>query len=166
MIIRASEVWKSKAAAPQRRHGYTQTKQTMGNKGGLAIAGLALGAALVGAATMAVVAELEKQQKKKRRDGRDEHSTSEYEAEQQFSARTREYMLRDMENLMIQFKRDFPEGSFKEFMMNAFPENITVSADGTSAVLDPRVKNADWEGRFVRVKATDEIQELGPPPSL
>ncbi len=71
-----------------------------------------------------------------------------------------DYMQKDLENMMITFKKEFPDASFVEFMLNHFRENLKLRSDG-SFELEDRVKNDNWEGAWHRVKATDLLHELG-----
>ena len=47
----------------------------------------------------------------------------------------------------------------------SFPENI--KTDGSKVIwLDDRVNGELWRGTFYKIKAIDQIRDLGPPPGV
>ena len=105
------------------------------------------------------------QQQQQTRHGNDvaaREARTDSETAADFARRVREYMQRDLENLVIAWKRRNPTGTFERFMRENFKENTRVE-DGR-VVLDERVQGGAWRGTFQRPPAQDKLHELGPPP--
>ena len=105
------------------------------------------------------------QQQQQTRHGNDvaaREARTDSETAADFARRVREYMQRDLENLVIAWKRRNPTGTFERFMRENFKENTRVE-DGR-VVLDERVQGEAWRGTFQRLTAQDQLHELGPPP--
>eukprot|EP00300_Choanocystis_sp_HF-7_P008100 c15700_g1_i1.p1 GENE.c15700_g1_i1~~c15700_g1_i1.p1 ORF type:complete len:137 (-),score=26.93 c15700_g1_i1:295-672(-) len=80
--------------------------------------------------------------------------------EEQLAELAREYYSKQLDNTMISFKHDFPNASFDEFVLAMFPENAQQSPTG-EILVDSRMRNDAWEGRFHRLKATSRPHNLG-----
>eukprot|EP00299_Pterocystis_sp_00344_P001410 c11248_g1_i1.p1 GENE.c11248_g1_i1~~c11248_g1_i1.p1 ORF type:complete len:137 (-),score=20.58 c11248_g1_i1:37-447(-) len=126
-------------------------RHAMSNK---SAAFLLLGAAAAGVATYAFY-EINK---KKRSDCYPRASSDE-----QLQQAVQEYMGKELENLMITFKREVPHGTFVEFLISHFPENVKF--ENGVPQCDERVNNDSWLGRFQRVRAEDSLHQLSHPPT-
>eukprot|EP00298_Acanthocystis_sp_HF-20_P002769 c13152_g1_i1.p1 GENE.c13152_g1_i1~~c13152_g1_i1.p1 ORF type:complete len:152 (+),score=64.61 c13152_g1_i1:35-457(+) len=82
-------------------------------------------------------------------------------AEDEHDIRLREKVKRiseqQLENIMILYKRDHPNCTFTDFMVENFPENITRKGD--EIILDSRVLTPDWQGRFSQVHGSQPLHE-------
>jgi hypothetical protein len=78
-----------------------------------------------------------------------------------------EYMKKELENQMIEWKKKQPtakQHQFELFLLENYPENIR--SEGSEVVwVDPRVCGENWRGAFLRVSASQQTHQLGPPPT-
>ena len=87
---------------------------------------------------------------------------SEDKPEDELQSRLQDYMLKDLENVMIKWKRDNQEvGSiFEYFLRDVFPEHVDVDGDYVRCN-DERVMGKEWKGTFDKVSPNDTLHELG-----
>jgi hypothetical protein len=132
----------------------------------IAGAGIFIAAAGVVAVTAAIsqIQKLQNERVQKARDERTERAQASAAEELTLQQQVKDYMEKELENMMIDFKRSYPDASFVEFLLNHFPENVKIEGDRNK--LDERVRNDNWEGRYNRLSADSELHELGPLPNL
>jgi hypothetical protein len=82
------------------------------------------------------------------------------------SKRLQDYMKKELENQMIEWKRKQPvskQHQFELFLLDNYPENV--KTEGNEVVwVDPRVQGDNWRGAFQRLNAEHAVHQLGPPP--
>jgi hypothetical protein len=74
----------------------------------------------------------------------------------------REYYQKDIENSMIEWKRDHKGGSYQDYLVDTVPENITLDKDGNCTWMDPRTERL--KRTFDRVQQSHSLHVLGRPP--
>eukprot|EP00465_Bigelowiella_longifila_P014753 CAMPEP_0185255580 /NCGR_PEP_ID=MMETSP1359-20130426/4642_1 /TAXON_ID=552665 /ORGANISM="Bigelowiella longifila, Strain CCMP242" /LENGTH=438 /DNA_ID=CAMNT_0027839613 /DNA_START=18 /DNA_END=1334 /DNA_ORIENTATION=- len=72
-----------------------------------------------------------------------------------------EWMQKELENKMINFKRKFPTSSFELFAHETFPENCTINPDGSVAVCK---RLSEVGVLWTVIKSSDKLHKLGPLP--
>ena len=77
----------------------------------------------------------------------------------------KEYFQKHLENQMISWKKQNPNGDYYAFLKEFFPENIRFNQNNQCVWVDKRVLGPKWKDAFHRVKATDDLHKIAAPPS-
>ena len=85
--------------------------------------------------------------------------------QQELELAAKEYFQKHLENQMISWKKKNPNGDYYAFLKEFFPENIRFNQNNTCIWVDKRVLGVKWNGAFHRVKATDDLHQIGAPPT-
>lgn len=77
-----------------------------------------------------------------------------------------DYMLKDLQNKMITWKKQNPDRSsiYKEFIKDTFPENCNLDSNNMVESLDQRVTSKTWLNCFEKTTPHDKLHILGNPP--
>jgi hypothetical protein len=97
-------------------------------------------------------------------------------SEQVYKSKLRDYMQKQLENEMIQFKRDCYKGhsnpDFVDFICFKCPDNIEIedgpepSRTRTVKSIDKRLLGVKWKGAFERISSTDSLHDIGDIPEF
>jgi hypothetical protein len=106
-------------------------------------------------------------QEQSRSSDTDDNNDTEDAEDEQMRQSLAEYMKQGLQNQMILWKREHPgytRDYFELFLVENYPENVKVDAEGLVVSVDPRVQGMAWQGMFETTSPSHPLTDLGPPP--